>query len=316
MAIVLFLRCRDYAMPLPPEKPKDRTNPLLDDEEFKIAAEPVEPRVVPAYVEKTMRAAEEKHIAAAKEPKTRPPRWPMLSGIFLYPFSLSALGSWMSISAGMMVFGWLLMFWIYYGAIGGTSTSYYLGLPTCTAGVLTLGYAASCLFSIVEATSNGGDSFEASPIHEWKEWIWSFLHLAALLAQAGMIGYALELVCSTDSWLPMAVGTLAAFPLVLLGALAADGAWAPLAIGKTLQSFFLIGWAWGIFYLVTIPMIVAWALLVKDQLAGQAQWLVPLYAGPLFATIILIYSRLIGRLAGCISAAISKLSNEGDDDES
>jgi hypothetical protein len=302
-------------MPNPPEKSKDRTNPLLDDMEFKIAPEPVKPRVVPAYVEKALQATEQKRISAAEE-LPPPPRWPMLSGIFLYPFYLCALGSWMSISAGLMLFGWLFMFWIYYGAIGGTSTSYYLGLPTCTAGVLSFGYAASCLFSIVEATSNGGDSFEASPIHEWKEWIWNFAHLAVLLAQAGMIGYALELVCSTDSWLPMVVGTLIVFPLVLLGALAADGAWVPLAIGKTLQSFFLIGWAWGLFYLVTIPMIVAWALLVKDQLAGQAQWLVPLFAGPLLATIILIYARLIGRLAGCISAAMLKLSNEGDDDDS
>jgi hypothetical protein len=55
-------------------------------------------------------------------------------------------------------------------------------------------------------------------------------------------------------------------------------------------------------------------LLVKTQLAGQGPWLVPLYAAPLLATIILIYARLIGRLAGCISAATSKLS-EGDDDE-
>ncbi len=86
-----------------------------------------------------------------------------------------------------------------------------------------------------------------------------------------MVGYALELVCSTESWLPMAVGTLAVFPLVLLGALAADGAWVPLAIGKTLQSFFLVGGAWGLFYLETTPMIAGWALLVKDQLAGQGR---------------------------------------------
>jgi hypothetical protein len=62
-------------------------------------------------------------------------------------------------------------------------------------------------------------------------------------------------------------------------------------------------------------MIAGWTLLVKDQLAGQGPWLVPLYAGPLLATIILIYARLIGRLAGCISAATAKLLDEGDGDE-
>jgi len=297
----------------PPEKPKGRTNPLLDDAEFQIAPEPVKARVVPAFVEKAMQATEQKRISAAEELPSSP-RWPMLSGIFFYPFYLSALGSWMFISAGLMVFGWLFMFWIEYGAMD-MSTVYYLGLPAFTAGVLTFGYAASCCFSIIEGTSNGWDSFEVSPGIEWKEWIWSFLHISALLAQAGMVGYALELVCYSESWLPMVVGTLAVFPLVLLGALAADGAWAPLAIGKTLQSFFLVGWAWRLFYVETTPMIAGWAWLVKTQLAGQGPWLVPLYAGPLLATIILIYARLIGRLAGCISAATTKLLDEGDDDE-
>ncbi len=190
-----------------------------------------------------------------------------------------------------------------------------MGLPTFTAGILTIGYAASCSFSIIEGTSNGWDAFEVSPGIEWKEWIWSFAHITALAAQAGIIGYALELVCSTDSWLPMVVGTVAVFPLVLLGALAADGAWVPLAIGKTLQSFFQAGWAWGLFYLETTPMIAVWTWLVKTQLAGRGPWLVPLYAGPLLATIILIYARLAGRLAGCISAATAKLLNEGDDED-
>ncbi len=301
-------------MSIPPEKPKDRTNPLLEDAEFQIAGQPTAPPVVPAFVQKHMQATEQKRVSAAEE-LPPPPRWPMLSGIFVFPFYLSTLGSWMFISAGLMVFGWLFMFWLEYGDVLGVDSVYYLGLPVLSAGILTFGYAASCCFSIIEGTATGWDSFEVSSGVEWKEWIWSFLHLTALLAQAGIVGYALELVCSTESWLPMVVGTLAVFPLVLLGALAADGAWAPLAIGKTLQSIFLVGWAWGLFYLETMPMLAVWAWLVKTQLAGQGPWLAPLYAGPLLATIILIYARLIGRLAGCISAATAKLLDEGNDDE-
>jgi hypothetical protein len=212
-----------------------------------------------------------------------------------------------------MVFAWLFIFWLEYGGMD-TSTAYYLGLPALAAGILAIGYAASCFFSIIEETSKGWDTFEVSPGTEWKEWIWNFLHITALASQAGMVGYALQLACSADSWLPMAACTLALFPLVLLGALAADGAWAPLAIGKILQSFFQVGWAWGLFYLETTPLVVGWTLLVQIGLAGQGRWLTPLYAAPLLAAIILIYARLIGRLAGCISAA-TKLLNEGDDDE-
>ncbi|MGD0383748.1 MAG: hypothetical protein ABSA77_09515, partial [Thermoguttaceae bacterium] len=85
----------------PAEKPKGRINPLLDGEDFLIAAEPVKPsaepvetRVVPDFVERHIRAAQQKRVSAAEE-LPPPPRWPMLSGIFLYPFYLSALGSWM-----------------------------------------------------------------------------------------------------------------------------------------------------------------------------------------------------------------------------
>jgi hypothetical protein len=43
--------------------------------------------------------------------------------------------------------------------------------------------------------------------------------------------------------------------------------------------------------------------------------LTPLYTAPLLAIIILIYARLIGKLAGCISASTKKTASEGDDDE-
>ncbi len=298
----------------PPEKREKRTNPLLDEGEFQIAAQPTAPRVVPSFVERHIRAAEEKRTAEAKKPKPQPPRWPMFSGIFLYPFYLCTLASWMFIAAGLTIFGWLFMFWWEYAAIMHATGAYYLGLPVFAAGLLTIGYAASCSFGIIEATSNGRDEFEVLHLVEWKELIWNFLHIAALAAQAGVIGYAVEMLSGSDSWLPMLVGTLAVFPLVLLGALAADGAWAPLAIGKILQSIFLVPWAWGLLYLETTPMIAAWTWLVVTQLGGQGPWFVPLYAGPLLATIILIYARLMGRLAGCIAESTKKLL-EGDEDE-
>ena len=40
----------------------------------------------------------------------------------------------------------------------------------------------------------------------------------------------------------------------------------------------------------------------------------PLYGAPLGAAVLLIYARLVGRLAGCIAAADVKRT-EGDDNE-
>jgi len=301
-------------MSAPPEKPDKRINPLLDDEEFNIVSEPVQPRVMPDLVKKSLQAAEQKRITAAEE-LPPPPRWPMLSGILSFPFYLNTLGAWMFITAGLMLDAWLLMFWIDYGAIGGMSTAYYTGMPTCLVGILTLGFAASCCFTIIEETSEGWDTFEVSPGMEWKEWVWNFAHLTALLLQAGIVGYIAYLVNSSHPWLSMAIGTFVAFPFVLLGSMAADGAWVPLAIGKVLLSLVQVWWAWALFFLEITPMILVWTLLTARELDLETYWLAPLYSAPLLAAIILIYARLIGRLAGCISEATNKSLTEGDDDD-
>ncbi len=301
-------------MSTPPEKPKGRIDSLLADEALYTVREPEKPRALPDFVEKHLQAAKQKRIRAAEELPPRP-RWPMLSGILTFPFYLNTLGPWMFITLGLMVFGWLLMFWIENGAVMGASSAYYLGLPPLAVGLLTLGYAASCCFSIIEGTCSGWDSFEVSPGGEWKEWVWNFAHIIALLLQAAVVGLVVKLVSFSDSWLTMAVGTFAAFPLVLLGALAGNGAWVPVAIGIILRSLVPLWWAWSLFYLETGVMIVGCTILTKAGLGGQAYWLTPLYAGPLLATVIIIYARLAGRLAGCIAAATTKTLTKGDEDE-
>jgi hypothetical protein len=88
-----------------------------------------------------------------------------------------------------------------------------------------------------------------------------------------------------------------------------------LAIASVLRSLVQVSWAWALFYFETTPMVVAWSVIVVRQLSGYTPWLTPLYTAPLLAIIILIYARLIGRLAGCISASTKKTLSKGDDDE-
>jgi len=311
-------------MPPPPEKPKARVNPLLlDEDELRVAARPssppakenpVAPRDVPAWVQRAVQAAEEKQDAAEEETPT-PVRWPMLTGIWTYPFHLSVLAVWVFVSIGLIVTGWLTMFWIEYGTILGMTTARLLGLPPLATGTLTLAYAATCCLTIIEGTSYGGDEFPITPLFDWKGWVWNLFHIAALALEAGVVGFLVHLICGGGSLWPAIVSTLVAFPFVLLGALAADGAWAPIAIRTILRSIVPAGWAWGLFFLQTMPPIVGWILLTRAGLGGPSPWLTPLYAGPLLAAIILIYARLSGRLAGCIGAAIEEPSNEGDDDD-
>jgi hypothetical protein len=255
------------------------------------APRPPEPYVVTSVLERVS--------TAAKPPP--PPRWPMLSGTFTFPFYLGTLAAWMFISLGLMVTGWLLLFWLGPGAVLGLDSARLFGIPTLAAALLTLGYAASCCLMIIEETSHGWKAIDVSPEGDWKEWVWNYAHLAVLALQAAMVGAVMRLLCGSDSWLPVFAGTFLAFPLVLLGALAADGAWVPLAIAKVLRSIVGLLPTWMFFYLATAALMVGWISLTATGLE-QEPWLVPLYAAPLLAMVILIYARLVGRLAGCIAA--------------
>jgi hypothetical protein len=297
-----------------PDPSKPRINPLLDEDDFRIAAPPpVQERAVPEYIAKHLRVAEEKVARDVKEPDR--PRLSMLSGVFLFPFQLKSLEALIFSTVGLLVGGWLLMFWIAYGAIGGTTTVYYIGVPTCATIITTLGYIATCSLKIIESTAENDESFEIAVGIEWKEWIWNFAHMLVLVLQAGMVGAVMKVLIPIHPWLPMIAATYAVFPIVLLGALAADGAWAPIAIGSVLRSLIPVGWAWALFYLETTVPIVAWCILVGAGLSSYSPWLTPLYAAPLLAIYFLFYARLIGRLASCISESTKNQQSEGDDDE-
>ena len=297
-------------MPSPPEKPNVRINPLWDEEEFKSVERPLhEPIGTDStthydYSEKYVRAAEKKLVSAAAKPPA-PPRWPMLQGIWLFPFYLSTLGAWMTLSVGFMAFGWLFMFWLEYGAIGGGQTAYYVGLPALATGLLTLSYVSACSLIIIEQTSNGWNAVEIKMGIDWKDWFWDFLHILALALQAGMVGYLVQVLSRSDSYYPMAIVTLALFPLVLLGALAAEGAWAPVAILTVFRSFLQVPGSWGLFYWQTTALIGCWVFITLEGIDSPDPWVTPLYTAPLLAVVVLIYARLLGRLAGCIAKATS-----------
>ena len=219
----------------------------------------------------------------------------------------------MMISLGLILTAWLVMFWFGPGAVLGGLSARLFGPPACMAGGLTFGYAFTCCMVVIEGTSNGWDTIDVSPPLEWKEWIFNLGRIAVLLLQAGLVGAAFQWLCQSTSFTPLAIGTLAAFPLVLLGALASGEAWAPLAMKTVLWSIRPLWWAWALFYIESGALIWGWTLLTATGLREEP-WATPLYAAPLLAAVILIYARLLGRLAGCIVRETSKPRYEGEDD--
>lgn len=277
--------------------PPKRPAPAKEENEIYGIGEIAGPRPMPDAVQLAS-IAMEKRPGEAEEPPPLPRR-PMLSGVFTFPFYLGTLAAWMFITLGLMVTGWLLMFLLQWGTVLGFTSARLIGAPTIAAGLLTLGYAATCCLMIIEQTSYGWDKIEVLPEGDWKEWVWNYAYFAALLLEAALAGAAVRVVTACDSWILAIATTVAVYPLVLLGALAADRAWAPTAIRTVLASLVRLYRSWALFYGVMAATVVAWVILVRTGLE-DSPWLVPLYAAPLLSAIILIWARMVGRIAAQI----------------
>ncbi len=268
--------------------------------------------VVPSQtVEHRLRLVEQ-HRAALARQSAPPPRLPLITDALVFPFRLHVFGPWMTISAGSILTGWLTMFWIQYGTVLGMTSARLIGLPVCLFATMTFGYAASCCLTIIEETSYGRDGFEIIAGLEWKEWVWKLGRIVTLGLFAGIVGLAVESLGLSETYVPMAAATFVAFPIILLGALATDGAWVPLEILPVLRSLVRLWYVWGVFFIATGLMAAGWTWLTVAGLVSQAPWLTPLYAGPLLATLILVYVRFVGRLAARISAVTQKTHRKGD----
>jgi len=246
------------------------------------------------------RPPEPQPMVSQVEPLPPPPRWPMFSGVFTFPWRLQTLGCWMGISFGLIVTGYL--FGVLFGPAArvGIMAVRAIFPAACAAQLLALSYAAVCLLKVIEETSYGVDRVDCSVDMGWKEWSYSYAYLLFQIILAATVGYGLKLITFSDSWLPMIIGTFLALPIILLSSLAANAAWLPLSPAPVLRSFGPLWRQWGLFYIYTGGLYVAWELLTLAGLR-QSPWLVPLYSGPMMAAAMLIYARLLGRLAWLIS---------------
>ena len=117
-------------MSTPANAPKKRPIVPADDDDFWASSEPaevssstpIETPAAPSILERHAQETLQRRIAVAGKPPP-PPRWPMLTGVFLFPFYLQTLAAWMAISFGLMLSSWLLMFWLGPGAILGMDST-------------------------------------------------------------------------------------------------------------------------------------------------------------------------------------------------
>jgi len=258
-------------------------------------------------------------------PAAEPPRWTFLSGVFSFPFSPSARGRCMALSAGALVIGGMFFLAMSLnrqssaGVIAAGAISMALVFPL----VWTLSFAAACMFAIIEDTSSGADVIEVWPESDWRLWIFPMLTIGFHMLAAATLAYVAYRLAPEWSgaaalaWLSIG---FVVFPLTLLSALE-DGMPVAVVSVPVWSSLVRQPLAWIAFYAVTavmlvaagLPLLLLGALYVRlpDALQAAAPFLALVYLAPTGAVAWFIYARLMGRLAWKIT---SESAAEGDDD--
>jgi hypothetical protein len=229
-----------------------------------------------------------------------PPRWTFFSGVFLYPWRPQSLLPWMVLSIGTALCEWsglLVLSGLASSSQPGALAAGAFGIVWLWLVILTGSYAAACLFAIMETTAYNFDAPYDWPDPDWRE---RFVHL---LWMGWCFGLAAALVAPPSAFLSdnlqgralaSAIGIGLLFPVFVLSTLETNSL-SPIStpIWRSLVSEFA---AWISFYVLG-GLLLAGAGWASVEVFRWLQWLSPLVLGPLWAATILIYSRLLGRLA-------------------
>jgi len=243
--------------------------------------------------------------------KPRLPERPFFTGLTSFLFDSDAAARWLMLTLLLHATTTLLA-WIVelsrgagiaqMGALGMTVAALFFAL------VFAVTAAASCL-AILQDTSNGCDKIENWPGMQFTDWMLDVFYIInALLASAlpGLFlgGVWMCLGGKVDSaFFGGAFSALALFP-VFLTSMVAEGSCfsvASPAVWGTLQTESRL---WGKFYLLSAGLGIA-VLLLSSILAGGG-FLVRGLCSALVVAAIMIYFRLLGRLAWTIAAKPSR----------
>lgn len=264
-----------------------------DDFEFQVA-DPIERSTTQ---EKQLIAAAERAERLAAKNRPKPPKFPLLTGVFNFPWYLDTLECWIILSAALLVSAFTFGLWMISQTVG-MGLIYIVGRSFCLLAIFTFAYASCSSMRIIEQTSQGADVVEGWPtLLEWRDWGWSFLYVAAVLLQAGLFGLFTYLLTGMYAWWTALPAVYLAFPVLLLSAMEADTwlAWSPVV----LKSLTTHAWAWAIIYLEIAVLIVLLAVVTLAGLLVIRYWVI-IIACPLLAAVMLISARLLGRLVWCV----------------
>ena len=256
-----------------------------------------------------LKAMSERNLPPEEPPRSKakhrsndppPPALAFFAGVYTVPFYRMVMPGWLMTSVGLIVSGVMLVFLLDQGAQVGMVAARPFGMGICFFSMLSLGYTFAVCRTIIENTSEGLDGIDEAPEFDWRGWALSFMFGGLVLAEAAAVGYIVQALSFTGLQVIAPLVAFFVLPVLLLSAVYNDSPVVPIAL-PVLRSLGSVWWAWCLFYLETGVMLLMWVGLVVVGIVMRQPYLMVLYAAPLLAYIVLVYARLLGRLAWCAS---------------
>lgn len=305
------IRCPDcgtaVTVPTKVEAPKSATAPDLVQGQYDMGAAP---EASSPSVDMLIRSQSVPPSPVLPEP----PRWSMFSGVFFFPWQREARLRWLYITAGLLVANGVTLL-----AAGGAEVSFGGIVGAAALGVVVLFallwsalLASACLLSVIRETAAGIDVIEEWPDIDWREWFWPFLYTVQVLGVTSALAYAVYWVLgqagATEATASAVGGLLVIllFPVVLLSVIENGSALAFYSL-PVLRSLWRLPHYWLLFHLETQALTWGW-LLLGWAATGPLAAATVLLSAPYTAAIILIYARLLGRMAWHVGDLDEKIS--------
>jgi hypothetical protein len=197
------------------------------------------------------------------------------------------------------------------GLAGQFGSAFFMG----SGGLACVMWAlAACphMLTVLQDTAEGNDSIEDWPeLGVFADWVADFAFLFNSLCVSILIGVAAAYGMGPTGptvGLLVSISVFALFPIFLLSMLEGNSALrllSPTVVG----SLFTVGWAWAMFYLESAILVAAFVALSALVLHVVGLWgLLPL--GILAVPVLMVYFRLLGRVAWCCGEVMRRDEEE------
>lgn len=243
--------------------------------------------------------------------RSKPPRHLFFSGVFEFPWYDSVWPRWIWLVLGGISISVIPVFAlaILNGASGYSGIALaFFAMPQIWLTLWTGSYAASCGLQVFEDTAAGNDVVTGWPEPNWREWMSALMQQAyvclMIFAVAYGIGKAAGLSGPSLFWLITGI-EFVLFPFCFLSVLEANSLLVFLS-PSVIRTLLTKPLSWLGFYLLAGMLMTGWggALYLTCQYSLIAGMFLN---GFLFGAGVLIYYRLLGRLAWSISRGHRKL---------